>query len=358
MFLYGLFLKVVLFLALFLSFINMDPHVCIDNSSITGSIVCCANYYRNEKGECSSCAPGFYGDFCENPCPPGTFGEYCGGQCASVCSFEECDPVRGCVLKKEDVTVTNIESRATIFNISVNTKQLLFSGFTIALNTNLSSTTLSTTFSVKHVPNTSKGQLNMYLLVFMGIVIVLLFIVVIIQLRSKSRRGRMSSQKSTGYGDIKNQRDVEGDYLNNEPEYQEIDQYLGILNVSDEVNKKSTNKILEPLPDMKDCYLSPISGKEKSDTKTKDENHKLFPKAESLEKLSLREPFSKLKVEENVTFEQKHSCTDFEDQNGDEYHGAPCSSVSSEEKVSLNSEMIKEEVDGGNIDSYLHVVFK
>ncbi|XP_062613850.1 uncharacterized protein LOC134275600 [Saccostrea cucullata] len=305
-----------------------------------------------------ACAPGFFGDFCEDPCPPGTFGEYCGGQCASVCSFEECDPVRGCVLKKKDVTVTNIESRATIFNISVNTTQLFFSGFTIALNTNFSSTTASATMSVKHVPSASKGQLNTYLLIFMGIVIVLLFIVVVIQLRSKSRRGRMSSQKSTGYGDINNHRDVEGDYQSNEPEYQEIDQYLGILNVSDEINKKSTNKILEPLPDMKDCYLSPISGKEKSDTKTKDENHKLFPKAENLEKLSVREPLSKLKVEENVTFEQKHSCTDFEDHTSDECYGDPCSSVSSDENVSLNSAMIKKEVDGGNNDSYLHVVFK
>ncbi|XP_062578897.1 uncharacterized protein LOC134240840 [Saccostrea cucullata] len=338
----------------------MDPHVCIDNSSITGSIVCCANYYRNERGECGSCAPGFYGDFCEDPCPPGTFGEYCGGQCASVCNFEECDPVRGCVLKKKDVTVTNIESRATIFNISVNTTRLLFFGFKIARSTNFSSTTLSTTFSVKHVPSTSKGQLNTYLLVFMGIVIVLLFIVVIIQLRSKSRRGRMSSQKSTGYGDINNHRDVEDAYLTNEPEYQEIDQYLGILNVSDEVNKESTEKISEPSPDMKGCYLSPISGMGKSDTKTKDKKHKetheSFSNAETLEILSLNESFTKPRVEKNAILHVED--TDFDDHNSDKSYAEPCSFISSDDNLSLNSEMNKPEVYGENNDSYLYVVFK
>ncbi|XP_062571364.1 uncharacterized protein LOC134233411 [Saccostrea cucullata] len=269
--------------------------ICILNRTVTDSTFCCANFYKDEKGNCSLCSPGYYGDTCEKICPRGTFGQDCGGQCR--CSPEDCDHVTGCPQLSQDVTTQTItehqENKTTtslIFGLPVSkikdgnpsvispTIKPHVSTFT---STNLYSSKIQTTSSTSDITNlysskiqttsstsdiTKAGEFNSnYLLSGVGLLLAILLIVIIFQLRlrSKSSQKKISRREKKSdternvsndsesmpresdkkqYSRLEQDKDSRHVYQKAESEYQEIDQCLEMLEVSSRPKEGSLSK--------------------------------------------------------------------------------------------------------------------
>ena len=65
----------------------------------------------------TDCKLGFYGHACNQPCPPGFYGLFCGGACHPICYVEECDPVYGCKLTKEDIIPRTNSGMQVLFSL-------------------------------------------------------------------------------------------------------------------------------------------------------------------------------------------------------------------------------------------------
>ncbi|XP_056015038.1 uncharacterized protein LOC125676219 isoform X1 [Ostrea edulis] len=267
------------------SSITKSRTVCIRNRTDAGSSACCDNYEKDENGECNSCVPGYFGDFCKTPCPLGSFGKDCGGLCSLTCVPEDCDHVKGCLptntasVTASDASVFTTVPQHQILNISTSPPYLTH----ISSTTNITNhyTVLPSTKPPIAVSNPENGQFNSnYLIVGVGGFISVLLLVMIIQkcLKSKSAQRNISKRKVEDYNapvdSIVKSRDTDKKkygglyhygnkdhfYQQMESDYQEIDQCLEMANMTPGGRKPPGTEESSSSSEPNDSYLSPIAG--------------------------------------------------------------------------------------------------
>ncbi|XP_062610255.1 uncharacterized protein LOC134272036 [Saccostrea cucullata] len=197
-----LFKNVVRFFGLILvfSFSNIiSRDICVLNRTIAESS-CCTNYYKDENGDCNLCVPGYFGKLCDAVCPRGKFGEGCAGIC--TCSLGDCDHVTGCPRKSHRITTQTVTDHQEPYLTKVQISSSAISSGTVKTefsvpkieNENLSISPTMQTTSLTSVIHTA-GQFNSNYLIFgVGLLLAILLIVIIAQLRlrSKSAHKRIS----------------------------------------------------------------------------------------------------------------------------------------------------------------------
>ncbi|XP_062584041.1 uncharacterized protein LOC134245810, partial [Saccostrea cucullata] len=360
--------------------------------NLTGTVSCCANYYKDDKGNCNLCAPGYYGDSCEIPCPSGSFGVDCGGQCH--CSAEDCDHVRGCSrqsnkelnLNRTQITTEEVLSTSLIPKTPFTLKEkkalhttspAFITSSKVVYSTNEPTVALSATDF-----KTTKEMFNSnYLLFGVGIVLAILLTVIILQLRSKSKsaqrmisRGknqeqiemnlpsdlalRPSANDKKQYSSLNQGKEKLHVYQQVESEYQEIDPCLEMIDVSPEEDFQGPKSVLPntlPLP----------MNTSKRDIQKTEEYIEPMTNVESTLETYL-EPISSESGRMSIKDPQRHSYIEIldsdeiilEERKDDRQNKNTSKSSSSYDDVVVECITPSLDMDEGNHATYLDVVFK
>ncbi|XP_062600278.1 uncharacterized protein LOC134261907 [Saccostrea cucullata] len=193
-----------------------------EQNNVTGSF-CCTNFDKDKNGDCNVCAPGYFGKLCDVPCPRGKFGRGCAGEC--TCSLEECDHVSGCPFISQlnttqavTVSISPSHQGLNLTEIQISTpstsSRLIKSYFPISItkseNASISpaekryiTMKSSTIFQSSEIQTTeisavrtTLGQFNSnYTILGVGLILAVLLIVIIVQLRVRSKSSHKTISK-------------------------------------------------------------------------------------------------------------------------------------------------------------------
>ncbi|XP_062598203.1 uncharacterized protein LOC134259617 [Saccostrea cucullata] len=315
------------------------------------------------------CSPGYYGDTCEKICPRGTFGQDCGGQCR--CSPEDCNHVTGCPHLSQRVTtpaITEHQENKTpttlIFGLPVSKikdgnpsviSPTVKPHVSTLNSTNLYSSKIQTTSSSSDI--TTAGEFNSnYLLSGVGLLLAILLIVIIFQLRfrSKSSQRKISRREKKNdternvsndsesmpresdkkqYNRLEQDKDNRHVYHKAESEYQEIDKCLEMLEVSSRPKEGSISKEeLSGESSYLENYLEPVISKDDIENSNERQRHSYIEILDS----------DKIRVDENLIDGRYEKISD---------------SSSSYDDVMTEYSIVAAEVANGNNDTYLDVQF-